>query len=197
MSQFSICHSSRQLKTCSIVPCKDQCYLMYDNFSKKIIIGFTYLHKDDAEEQKFLWCIMWIIISVIMFSSGIIVLLIIHFCIVGRSLLRQPAENGVIVRSSRNGGARMSDKDLETPLFPVQGWRNRQRQNRRYLGMCCVFTKVQDRRKLQVADKMKPQFPCQMQWFMVGTDTILSNLSTALLSVQDWDNSSHTWSFSI
>lgn len=63
---------------------------------------------------------MGVIISVIFFSSGIIVLLIFHFCIEGRSLIRQAAENGVIIQSSSSNGAstKMSDQDLKKlPCF--------------------------------------------------------------------------------
>lgn len=88
------------------------------SFLQKFICFRHILNKDCTEEQKFLWCIMSIIISVIFFSSGIIVLLIFHFCIAGRSLIRQPAENGLVVRSSSNGGTRMFDEDLKKlPCF--------------------------------------------------------------------------------
>lgn len=93
---------------------------MYDHFSKNFSVFHHILTKDCAEEQKFLWCIMGIIISVIFFSLGIIVLLIFHFCIQGRSLIRQTAGNGLVVRrSSSNGGStKMSDADLKKlPCF--------------------------------------------------------------------------------
>ncbi|XP_060217172.1 RING-H2 finger protein ATL74-like [Lycium barbarum] len=42
----------------------------------------------------------------------------IHFCIVGRSYMRRPAETDVVVQSSSNGGTRMSNEDLKKlPCF--------------------------------------------------------------------------------
>ncbi|KAG5625683.1 hypothetical protein H5410_010901 [Solanum commersonii] len=57
----------------------------------------------------------------------------------GRSLLRQPAENGLIVQSSSNGGTKMPDKDLKKLpcfLFKVE---TRDRDRREDTSECTVF----------------------------------------------------------
>ncbi|WMV12378.1 hypothetical protein MTR67_005763 [Solanum verrucosum] len=59
--------------------------------------------------------------------------------LVGRSLLRQPAENGLIVQGSSNGGTKMPDKDLKKLpcfLFKVE---KRDRDRREDTSECTVF----------------------------------------------------------